>query len=251
MADGFIFYRSFAEAFDDLDAETFKKIVQAVCRYALDGAEPDNLTVMEKMAFSLIRPQIDANNERRESGKKGGRPKKTSETSGFEDENHRFLENENSETSGFDISENEKPKEKVKEKVKDKVNVKENVEKEIIAPSPSSEPASDLEPIPLNDGTEWTPSISDAEEYHRLYPAVDLRQEFRNMRGWCTANPSRKKTPRGVKAFVNTWLSKEQNRGRKAPPPEPKRNTFTDMEEHDHDMAALERELILRSIKGA
>ena len=131
-------------------------------------------------------------------------------------------------------------------------------DKKIIAPSPSSEPASDLEPIPLNDGSEWTPTVSEAEEYSRLYPAVDLEQEFRNMRGWCTANPSRKKTLRGVRAFVNTWLSKEQNRGRptertvaNGSDRERKRNSFADMEEHDHDIAALERELLLRTIRGA
>lgn len=144
-------------------------------------------------------------------------------------------------------------------KNKTKTNTKNDLEdKKIIAPSPSSEPASDLEPIPLNDGSEWTPTESEAEEYARLYPAVDLGQEFRNMRGWCTANPSRKKTLRGVRAFVNTWLSKEQNRGRptertvaNGSDRERKRNSFSDMEEHDHDIAALERELLLRTIRGA
>ena len=38
--------------------------------------------------FKLIRPQVNANNKRREDGKKGGRPKKTI---GFENENHRLL----------------------------------------------------------------------------------------------------------------------------------------------------------------
>ncbi len=50
-------------------------------------------------------------------------------------------------------------------------------------------------------------------EYEQLYPAVDVRQELRNMKGWCISNPSRRKTKRGVRRFINTWLTKTQNRG--------------------------------------
>jgi hypothetical protein len=43
------------------------------------------------------------------------------------------------------------------------------------------------------------------------------------MRGWCLANPSRRKTRRGVRSFVNNWLSRAQDRGAKhaEPPPNP------------------------------
>ena len=34
------------------------------------------------------------------------------------------------------------------------------------------------------------------------------------MKAWCDANPSRKKTRRGVKAFIVKWLSKEQDKGK-------------------------------------
>ena len=33
------------------------------------------------------------------------------------------------------------------------------------------------------------------------------------MRGWCLANPSKRKTQRGVKKFINNWLSRQQDRG--------------------------------------
>ena len=33
------------------------------------------------------------------------------------------------------------------------------------------------------------------------------------MRGWCLANPSKRKTKRGVKKFINNWLSRQQDRG--------------------------------------
>ena len=77
----------------------------------------------------------------------------------------------------------------------------------------AEEPLADVEAILLNDGSEWRPTVSQLEEYKRLYPGVDVVQEFRNMRGWCNDNPTRRKTPAGIRRFVGSWLSKEQNRG--------------------------------------
>ena len=79
-----------------------------------------------------------------------------------------------------------------------------------------------VETIPLNDGTAYPVYRREADEYARLYPAVDVVQELRKMRGWCMAHPARRKTRRGVKGFINTWLSREQDkgRGREESPPE-------------------------------
>ena len=33
------------------------------------------------------------------------------------------------------------------------------------------------------------------------------------MLGWCDANPKKLKTKDGVKKFINSWLSKEQDKG--------------------------------------
>ena len=54
-----------------------------------------------------------------------------------------------------------------------------------------------------------------------LYPAVDVVQELRKMAGWCDANPTRRKTARGIEAFITNWLSKTQDRGGTTPPPAP------------------------------
>lgn len=77
----------------------------------------------------------------------------------------------------------------------------------------AEEPLADVEALILNDGSEWRPTVSLYEEYKRLYPAVNVDQEFRNMRGWCGSNPTKRKTPGGIKRFVTGWLSREQNRG--------------------------------------
>ena len=68
-----------------------------------------------------------------------------------------------------------------------------------------------VESIPLTDGTEWRPTVSEYDEYCRLYPSVDVFDSFRRMRAWSLSNPTKKKTRNGVKRFVNTWLSKEQD----------------------------------------
>lgn len=67
--------------------------------------------------------------------------------------------------------------------------------------------------IPLNDGTEYEVTEETVEEFERLYPAVDVRQELRAMRAWSINNPRRKKTRGGVRAFINKWLDKEQDKG--------------------------------------
>lgn len=72
-----------------------------------------------------------------------------------------------------------------------------------------------VEAIPLTDGTEWRPTVSEYDEYCRLYPSVDVFDSFRRMRAWSLSNPTKKKTRNGVRRFVNTWLSKEQDNGGK------------------------------------
>ena len=71
--------------------------------------------------------------------------------------------------------------------------------------------------LPLNDGTEYPVSVEQCQEWAGLYPAVDVIQQLRNMKGWLSANPTRRKTKRGINAFIVRWLSDEQNKGRSQP----------------------------------
>ena len=67
--------------------------------------------------------------------------------------------------------------------------------------------------LPLNDGTEYSVSVEQCQEWAGLYPAVDVIQQLRNMRGWLDANPAKRKTKRGINAFIVRWLAKEQDKG--------------------------------------
>lgn len=62
----------------------------------------------------------------------------------------------------------------------------------------------------------------DVEKYKSLYPGIDVEQEIRKMIGWCDANPKNRKTKNGVKRFINSWLSRAQDRApRQSAPPLP------------------------------
>lgn len=67
--------------------------------------------------------------------------------------------------------------------------------------------------LPLNDGSSHNVTDDDVEHWSKLYPAIDAKQELRNMVGWCEANPSKRKTAKGVKRFIVNWLARAQDNG--------------------------------------
>lgn len=66
----------------------------------------------------------------------------------------------------------------------------------------------------LNDKSLYDVKQKDYEEWITLYPAVDVMQELRKMKGWCDSNPAKRKTRKGIKRFINSWLAREQDKGR-------------------------------------
>ena len=84
------------------------------------------------------------------------------------------------------------------------------------APKPKA-PAEPEEPavitLLLNTGQEYPITQSNINEWMSLYPAVDVMQALRNMKGWCISNPAKRKTKKGIQRFINNWLASEQNKG--------------------------------------
>lgn len=80
MADinSFLCYRSYIEAANLLPAEQRWSFLEAVAIYALDNVEPEFTDYGMKLAFTLMKANIDSCNKRYiscvENGKKGGRP---------------------------------------------------------------------------------------------------------------------------------------------------------------------------------
>ncbi|MDX0289471.1 hypothetical protein [Sinorhizobium meliloti] len=76
----------------------------------------------------------------------------------------------------------------------------------------------DLVPIKQADMVEWS----------EAFPAVNVRQQLAAMRSWLNANPKNRKTSKGMKRFVVSWLSREQDRGapRQQSPPVQQKTAF-------------------------
>lgn len=99
---------------------------------------------------------------------------------------------------------------------KDRIG-KVSIESSINTACPEPEPAPDREQVislTLNDRSEFWIYGDQVEQWSQLFPAVDVLQELRKMKSWLDSNPSRRKTKRGILRFVNSWLSREQDKGK-------------------------------------
>lgn len=238
MRDSFVFYKSFFDAASHLPDDQRLAVYDAICRYALNGEEPEGDGLVMAI-MSLVRPQLDANQKRYENGKKGGRPIQE-ETKPEPKQNQTITKAKPKHNQTKTTPE---PNVNVNVNVNDNENV--NDIKDVCPEPVVSEPA-DVEGIPLNDGTEWKPSVDEYAEYCRLYPAVNVKMQIALMRGWCVANRERRKTRKGIRRFVNSWLSREQNNSQTRAAPAVKKNGFTDIDERQYDFDALERAVLRR-----
>lgn len=99
-----------------------------------------------------------------------------------------------------------------------KPDIKPDIKPDDISGSEEQEPESETEEaavitLQLNTGKEHPITEKDVVMWSTLYPAVNILQELRKMKGWLLSHPSKRKTKRGILAFVNRWLAKEQDRG--------------------------------------
>lgn len=117
MYESYVFYGSFHEACKDLEPSQYGEIMYVLNEYALNGAVPETFKdPIVKMAFTFMKPQIDANNQRKDNGKygaMGGRPKThhtKKENPNTENDNPMGFENEEKENPmGYENSENQNP----------------------------------------------------------------------------------------------------------------------------------------------
>ena len=103
----------------------------------------------------------------------------------------------------------------------EKSRVEKSKEEYILCAEPQAADAPPVISLPLNDGTFFDVSENDRAKWSQLYPNVDVVQQLRNMAGWCDSNPTKRKTRGGIKRFITSWLSREQDKGGKAPQNKP------------------------------
>jgi hypothetical protein len=81
-------------------------------------------------------------------------------------------------------------------------------------PSALAPPVIRLPTNRFNSNSEEVPvSQAQVDDYAETFPAVDVPQQLREMRRWLIDHPDRRKTAGGMAKFINTWLSREQDKG--------------------------------------
>lgn len=96
-------------------------------------------------------------------------------------------------------------------------DVSENVSTDIEIDIRDKSIEKDIENITLilNDNSEYLITDEYIEKMQQLFPKVNVKNECRKMSAWCLNNPSRRKTPRGITRFINSWLSSEEEKQEK------------------------------------
>lgn len=63
------------------------------------------------------------------------------------------------------------------------------------------------------NGSQWFLPESKHQEYRGSFPILELDVEYRKAAQWLRDNPKRRKTARGMPAFLGSWLTRAQDRG--------------------------------------
>ena len=80
-------------------------------------------------------------------------------------------------------------------------------------PAPANKDTGDvLERIPMIGGEEFEVRESFIKEMTAIYLNVDVALTLKEIRGWCIGNPTKLKTPRGIRKFIVSWLQREQDK---------------------------------------
>ena len=93
--DGFIFYRSFWDAVNQLPTKDQLPVLKAIICYGLDGTEPQKLTPTQNAFFLLSKPVLLKGRNKAANGKKGGSKLKA---------NSKQTESKNESASGLLLS---------------------------------------------------------------------------------------------------------------------------------------------------
>jgi len=80
MKHGFVFYRSWLEAIEELPDALMFELLKAITYYGLNQEEPAEMTQAARSYWKLIKPIIEANNRRYENGKKAKQKQNGSKT---------------------------------------------------------------------------------------------------------------------------------------------------------------------------
>ncbi len=80
----------------------------------------------------------------------------------------------------------------------------------------STETAADASPVVLTFRAQgktdsWSLTQKQIDEWQELYPSLDVSACCRKAFAWAEANPAKRKTAKGMPAFLVNWLNREAN----------------------------------------
>lgn len=234
----FILYADLAEKIGNMPREEKGALLEAILCYLNGAALPDDMPFSAELAFNFLRPSID-------HGAEKSKARSNAAAKRWEKDNATAIQTDAKQCKAMQTDANgckadakrcsiKNKKQEIKNKKQEHIEIPNGIScaepETASAPEaddlPFGEPEPDFMPEPIpdpvfitlplvgNDSHEITET--EVDEYKALYPAVDVEQELRNMRGWLMDNPTRRKTKRGIAAFVGNWLRKEQDRGKSA-----------------------------------
>ena len=68
--ESFVFYRSFFNAINKMSNSEKLECFNSICEYALNAKSLESNSTLVSITMELIKPQIDANNQKRITGQK-------------------------------------------------------------------------------------------------------------------------------------------------------------------------------------
>ena len=87
--------------------------------------------------------------------------------------------------------------------------------------------------ILTNSNEDYPVFSEDVNEWQELYPAVDVMSELRKMKGWSNRDNPKRKTAKGMRRFITSWLAREQDKGNANPVRAVKPKSFMEMLEDE------------------
>ena len=210
MRDSFIFYKSFYESVKELDPETQWEIYNAIMEYEF-GKNEAKLSGVARAIFTLIKPQLEANDKKYENGCKGGRPKtKTKPKQNLnetkpkpnDNDNENENDNDNDKLNEFNLYNNYGENVQCEDITKSGTRCQRKSSFNINGKNYCNQHARDLISV-IKDGF-IKPTLNEVEDYCKERSnGIDAQQfiNFYESKGWMVGKSKMK----DWKACVRTW----------------------------------------------
>ena len=225
MRDSVVLCRSYYEAISKMPRKYRLEAYEVLCGYAFDGVIPETMSDRVDSLFTLMKPTVDSAARRYraavENGKKGGRPKKSSESSA---KNPSEIQAKPIAKPGQNLNVDED------EDADEDVNV--NADADVVVVDgdfsttdgfstrdvefPENDDEGTATVLSYVDGRKIFISREELKQWRRAYPDLDVELELRKMQIWLDNHPKRQKSS-GGRHFIVSWLNNPPKEEKKTP----------------------------------